>query len=315
MPKTIKRTIIIVSPTGEELHRFTTIKSDARQCATKINMIREDEYLAILNGTKEDTYGIRKEMLRLLPSVVQVKQEGGLSKHYDYTLVLQDGTSRTVELKTSQSSWTRDEWRPWTPGVQFLQGQVKSKLAQSFMGSCGMPILHAFFTDVVIPFLSTHEQCTPCKGMTLEGYLQGATGLKPTDVRNDTKARTFFQLLRANPDLAEQLRKQWIQHEESYLGTHTFDHTAFTKVVKEILESKDWWLCCTKSGNEWIEGFRVLDVSYTGVAKKRDGGHLFQYSLTLQKKSGGESRVIPITCRLYWKNGGQAVQNLNFQIK
>jgi hypothetical protein len=66
----------------------------------------------------------------------------------------------------------------------------------------------------------------------------------------------------------------------------------------------------------WIEGFVVRGLTPIGggVKPKPHGGVVFQYSVALQKKSGGEIRHVPIEYKLYWKNGGQAVQNLNFLV-
>jgi hypothetical protein len=63
-----------------------------------------------------------------------------------------------------------------------------------------------------------------------------------------------------------------------------------------------------------VGGFTVPAVTFEGCEKKRDGGCIFHYSITLQKKSGGPTKKVPIAFKLYWKNGGQAVQNLNFMV-
>lgn len=290
--------------------------TDQRKQATALNTTREQNVHDILSGTCEDVGGLRAQMLSHIPGVVSVKKEGGLGKHYDYTLILDDGSSKTLELKTSQGNWKAEDltWKPWGPAVQFLQGQVKSKLAESFVGSCGVYMLQAFFQGVVVGFVEKEEALGEACGMTWEGYRQGATGMKVEDVKADEKARAFFRILRSDSALAERLRLAWIAFEESYLGPHHLDHEAFAKVVKEVIEAKDWWLCRVKNGDSWIEGFQVLGVKYKGVERKRDGGHLFQYIMILRKKSGGAPKVVPITWKLYWKNGGQAVQNLNFLV-
>ena len=290
--------------------------NDKRKKATALNEERENNVLDILSGKCEDTNGLRAQMLSHIPGVVDVKKEGGLGKHYDYTLILADGTHKTLELKTSQGKWKVEDltWKPWEPAVQFLQGQVKSKLAQKFIGTCGVDMLQAFFDSFVRGFVDTDDSLLEARGLTWEGYLKGATSMKVEDIKGDDKAQTLFTKLRANPSLAEQFRLAWIAHEEAYLGAHTLDHTAFAAAVKEVIESKDWWLCRVKNGDSWIEGFHVLHVEYKGVERKRDGGHQFQYTMRLQKKSGGEFRDVPITWKLYWKNGGQGVQNLNYLV-
>ena len=100
--------------------------------------------------------------------------------------------------------------------------------------------------------------------------------------------------------------------EETYLEKNPLDHKALELYIKDRIEQKDNWICINKAGAHWIEGFNVKGLKYNGTVAKPKGGKMFSYTLSLQKKSGTEVKDVPILFKLHWKNGGQAVQNLNF---
>jgi len=55
-----------------------------------------------------------------------------------------------------------------------------------------------------------------------------------------------------------------------------------------------------------------VKLDYNGHRPKPQGGVSFHYTLTLQR--GTETKKVPMECKFHWKNGGQAVQNLNFML-
>jgi hypothetical protein len=197
-------------------------------------------------------------------------------------------------------------------GVQFLQGQTKSKNAQPFIGGCGLRLWAAWYEQEIVPFqLAEVPQAT---GMTFDTYYKCASGMSVTEKQATTPAGKFILALRQDKELAERLRLRWIAFEERWLPANPLDHTAFEVRMKQIIEEKDVWVAINKTGAYWIEGFTVQSVAFEACEKKRDGGCVFCYSMTLQKKSGGDVKKVPIAFKLHWKNGGQAVQNLNFMV-
>ena len=81
-----------------------------------------------------------------------------------------------------------------------------------------------------------------------------------------------------------------------------------------MMEEKDYWININKSGAFLIEGFHVVGLRYVGTHKKPEGGSVFRYVMTLQKKKRGDVKEVPIVLKLYWKNGGQGVQNINLLV-
>jgi hypothetical protein len=262
------------------------------------------------------------EALRaFVPAGATAALVGGLGQHYDFELKGGGGGggdgsgSGTIrgELKHSVTKKTpRDvlAWQPWKDGVQFLQGQTKSKAAATFMPAYGRPLWDAWFETRVKPFAAEHVPAAA--GMTAEGYFRCASGMTYTGGEEATV--TLLKTLRANKEAHAILHRAWLQFEEAWMRDHPLDLKALEAHVRTVIEAKDVWVCVNRAGAHWIEGFRVLGLTSQGLKAKRDGGSSFHYALTLQPRSGGASRDVPIELKLHWKNGGQAIQNLNFMI-
>ena len=293
--------------------------SSMKTSATKDSSNREASLVRLFNGAElsDEEYGYfscPREALNALRvnanGSVEAKVIGGLNKHYDFTV----GDIRG-ELKHSMSSKTGVDalqWRPWQDGVQFLQGQTKSKEALLFMGECGPALWSAWYDQEVAPFAAV--EVSVAEGMTADSYFKVASGMNVIEKQAATPAGKFILALRADKAMAERLRLRWLAFEERWMPEHLLNHAALEARIRHIIEEKDVWVAINKSGAHWIEGFRVLSLGYDGCVPKAEGGRVFKYHLNLQKKSGGEIRSIPIVFKLYWKNGGQAVQNLNFMI-
>jgi hypothetical protein len=147
--------------------------------------------------------------------------------------------------------------------------------------------------------------------MTYAGYEKAMStiGMKG---KQEAAAVAFIQALRSDQVLQKALQVRWLSFEVDWFTTHTMDHVALKEVVKEILEVKDFWICVSRSGIELIDGLKVLSLVFIGARPKPRGGMSFHYTLTLQR--GSETKEVPMECKFHWKNGGQAVQNLNFML-
>lgn len=254
------------------------------------------------------------EALRaFVPAGATAALVGGLGRHYDFELIGGGGGGIKGELKHSVTKKTpRDvlAWQPWKDGVQFLQGQTKSKAAATFMPAYGRPLWDAWFETHVKPFAAQHVPAAA--GMTAEGYFRCASGMSYAGGEEATVV--LLKALRANKEAHAILHRAWLQFEEAWMRDHPLDLTALEAHVRTVIEAKDVWVCVNRAGAHWIEGFRVLGLTFQGLRPKRDGGSSLHYALALQTRSGGATRTVPIELKLHWKNGGQAIQNLNFMI-
>ena len=295
---------------------LSKMATSLKASATRDSSTREQTLVRLFNGFTVDTscFACGDSVLTVRPAdLVSATLVGGLGAHHDFVAVV---GSRELkgELKHSLLAKTKREvleWRPWKDAVQFVQGQTKSKKAMIFAPDYGMPLWSAWFDGYVKPFvLSSVPSAT---GITLDGYVACASAMTyPSGA--EPAAAELIRILREDKAVQEAVRREWLRFETAYMPAHPLDHKAFEAHVKEVLEEKDVWVCINKAGAHWIEGFNVLGLVYDGPKAKREGGLVFAYTLSVQKKSGGIIKQIPIEFKLYWKNGGQAVQNLNFLV-
>lgn len=297
----------------------------ARTLATKTTQIRETTLANLCMGLTTpsltmfpcppDSWASFYTQFQQLYTGANVTRAGRMGEHYDLTI---QGTTHDVaraELKVTAgnpSPLSSLEWRPWMDSVQFAQGQVKSTIGRRFLGDCGEPMMRAWFETEVQPFSKRNELMyleEHTHPLTYIGYMKAifTIGMKG---HQEKAAKDFIGALRANPILQKELHERWLAFESSWLETHTLDHHALLTLVKEMIEVKDIWICVSKKGPQLIRKLSVHGLRYDGVMKKRDGGAVFRYSLQLARD--GEIRIVPLICKFHWKNGGQAVQNLNF---
>jgi hypothetical protein len=286
--------------------------------ATKLTDSRESILPRFLNG--EDVPPLALDAfacdpaalatLRTSLAATAAKKVGGMGKHYDGTFE-RDGTTLRYELKHCEKKISPEHltWCPWEGAVQFVQSQYKSKEAKKFLDADGL--YSSWFTDYVMPFLTKHS----LPAMTLADY-QKASSSMDAHKKGTSPAADFLRLLRSTPALQAELQAQWLRFEETWMPANLLNHEAFFLFIKKVLEEKDVWLNINKSGAFAIEGFLVNGLRYDGVSKKPHGGIVFNYTMRLQKKScsAGEERESKIQFKFTWKNGGQAIQNLNFLV-
>lgn len=173
-------------------------------------------------------------------------------------------------------------------------------------------LYNSWFTDHVQPFLRRHG----LPSLTLADYQKNSSSMD-AHKKSKTAAADFLRLLRSTPALQEELQAEWLRFEESWMPANLLNHEAFYQFIKKVLEEKDIWICINKSGAFAVEGFLVNGLRYEGFSKKLHGGVVFNYTMRLQKKGcpvGGEEHECKIQFKFTWKNGGQAIQNLNFLV-
>lgn len=260
--------------------------------------------LAVLRNT-------HTQMLSYIPTAKGATTNGNMNEHYD--ICIHGDSPAHIELKVTEKKPSPEnvlEWQPWKDTVQFLQGQLISSLGKRVLGYCGDPMLHAWFTTEITPFCANIPGTT---GITYEGYRKAIFSISKSS-KQEPASIALIQHLRENSSVQKTLQQRWLTFETQWLHTHTLDHSGLETVLREIFEQKDWWICVSKTGICWVEGFRVMGISFVGRKQKQKGGTTFQYTVTLQKRSGGVCQEVPFECKFHWKNGGQAVQNLNFML-
>ena len=296
---------------------------DGRHTSGTLATKREFAMAAILNGeaTPEDLalFPCAAAALQSFPTTYKTRYPtagkteriGGLGKHHDLRTAMEMDAFLRGELKVAGKKATKLDvltWRPWKDTVQFLQGQLKSEIGKRFLGDCGDMMIEAWFTEVVKPFSAA---VPAAEGMTLAGYKKVMESIDMGGKR-EAAALAFIQALRDDSTLQRGLQEQWLAFEVRWLSSHALNVDGLFQTVKEILEEKDVWICVSKSGVNLIEGLKAEGLRYEGARQKRQGGMSFHYTLTLSR--GGETKEVPMECKFHWKNGGQAVQNLNFML-
>ena len=295
-----------------------------RQNATTITQKRESALMKHFNGdlvteeelnlfpcSKEAFVSLIPVVQSVEPTFTECRKAGGLGNHKDLQLLCGEGM-KGIELKVSDRKLTAPllEWRPWEGGVQFLQGQITSQLMSSFLGECGKPMVAAWFTKVKALMLTHLPSFTV---PTLEDYSKLLFTIG-SEKKLTTPAAKLIQELRAKDELKQRFQDAWLLFEDEWFATHAPVVEAFQAVLKQVLEEKDYWININKGGAFFIEGFHVRGLHYVGTAKKPEGGTVFRYKMTLQKKKRGDTQEVPIVLKFYWKNGGQGVQNINLLV-
>lgn len=262
---------------------------------------QEAELEKLLNGLPADAsvFPCKKEMLdKILEQLAHhgYKKVGGLGKHFDG--ILDNG--ETVELKVTKKKGSSPEiirFQPWMDTVQFLQGQIKSKVGTELLGNT---LYRAWFDKEI-----AHN------GFTYEEYVKASFDFAGKG-KGETAAETFIALLRTSPEKQKEYQQKWLRFEEEYFETYSPDTEKLAQIIGGIFESKTWWVCISSTSADCVRGPKLVSLVYEGAKAKPKGGKVFQYALTLEQN--GEQKTVPLCLKFHWKNGGQAVQNLNFML-
>jgi len=299
------------------------VMMDPRHIASATTKIRERLTVALINGQIQADTDLScfpcPQAFRDFIAIIQTKLPnrtiarlaGGLGNHYDFTVHSDSEPIRRGELKVTvgnPSSLDILTWCPWKDTVQFLQAQVKARISRRFLGDCGEPMLVAWFEQVVKPF---SLRVPSALGMTCAGYLKAMSTIGMVG-RQEESAKAFITALRSDEALKNELHAAWLAFESQWLSSHTMNHEGLLTVLKDVLDVKDFWICVSKTQVIWVDGFKVLGLNFVGAKPKPRGGHSFHYTMTLQR--GIETKDVPLECKFHWKNGGQAVQNLNVML-
>ena len=289
--------------------------------ATEITNQRESTLVNYLNGDAilesdlvsfpcsiTDFSSLITSVKKSEPSFKQCCKKGGMGSDVDLVFET-DTTQKGVELKVCDKKISKEvlEWHPWEGAVQFLQGQITSKAISSFLGDCGVDMLPSWLQIVHAIMLTDIPSFTL---PTLEDYKKIVFTIG-SEKKLTTPAAKLIQELRENEKLRQEFQESWLRFENTWFSSHKPDTAAFQRVLKSVLEEKDYWININKSGAFLIEGFNVIGLNYVGTAQKPGGGCVFRYSIKLQKKISKETQEVPIVLKFYWKNGGQGVQNIN----
>jgi hypothetical protein len=268
-----------------------------------------DAEVALFACGRPALLSLRGAVLETYPTFTRCVKVGGVGKHYDGMIFCGGAAAGPLryELKHSAKTLSAEALRyePWGGGVQFRQNQIKAAAVQPFLDSAAL--YRTWFETHVQPFAARHG----LPPLTYEDYFKISTDIKrPT---GSSPAAQLICALRDTEALQEELQREWLAFEDSWLPAHPLVAAPFTQFVKEIFEEKDLWINISRNGAFLLEGLTVLDVRATGTAQKPKGGTLYTFLVRLAPRSAPEdSREVPIQLKFYWKNGGQGVQNPNF---
>jgi hypothetical protein len=308
---------------------------DERTIAGTLNEKREAIICNILNNIPvsdahiSESFTTPPDKIRTLTAIATTRfgpgttftRKGGLNAHYDFIALDSFGIEHRIELKYSKDPLSAKEIatlpsRPWSIAVQFLQGQLQSKLGNELLGCCGNPMMSKWFNDVINPFIIKHCSILPdiCQEITENDYMKAMYDINAKNKGDKTAGYAFINSIRDNNDLSAQLKTSWKNFQNRYLRAFKPDTENIFTVAKEIIDIKDWWICITKDDARLIEGLTVNDVTFKESKLLRDSRVLL-YEMTVTTKSGSETTTVLLELRFHWKNGGQGVQNINFLLK
>ena len=274
------------------------------------NLLRnQDTADANQNVLPSDGKGLRQSMSEIYGDINSVEMIGGLQSPFDIRL---NNTIQT-EVKVSQTKKTSRsvlEKEPWVDGVQVLQSQVVSQLSKPIFGT-GM--IKDWFTNYVLPFIEKTASCSHLKP-TYEEYQKVIFTISKSTT-DDTDAHKFIQLLRTNKTLQKSLQKEYLKFEYDWLTKHGIHLKKLETVLKEKFSQKHVWICINKVGCHVIRQILLEELSSYEVVKRASGGAVLHIQAIFRKVHTNERYPLTLEMRFNWKNGGQAVQNLNFDIR
>lgn len=227
---------------------------------------------------------------------------GGMNCHHDFVLRGADGQRRRVELKsaTKKSAHGSLSWRPWKDSCQFMNVQVGSA---PFLNGFGLTMWEAWFQRFLVPFITNH--LPEFVGMSIPAYVSlvsNASSSIPPSATESLEGRFLKKMVEDAP-LRKLLKAEWGKFEAEWFPAHPPEIEGLRDYVRKVIEEKDDWLVINVLGASRIDGFNVLDLRYDGCHPKvRSAGCRFTYTLTLQKKSGGETKDIPVEMFVRFRN-------------
>ena len=265
-PNTRSRTMV----DGRHIANATT---DARE-TTIFRLFQgeklEDDYINnILPCGAEKWHIFAESIHKKYPELAStIKLIGGLGGSKDYTFT-HEGSTLNIELKSSNSKLSKAaleklQKTPWNAYCEFLQGQLKVKSFQEFLGPyCEEVIIKEYFEKIIVPFMTKY---------TIEGsidydsykkviYPLGAQRTKIlADERVALGARNLIKFIQSNKDSQAYLSKQWKTFSNEYMNTNRLDDENSKRLLSnDLLRS--------------IYGF-VLEISSYRKLKVRNAYHL-----------------------------------------
>lgn len=304
---------------------------DERTIAVFLNETRESIIFNILNNIAVEDEILSKNftappaIIRSLTTIIREKinpvkiiRKGGLKEKYDYLAIDSKGVEHHIELKCAKEGLSDSEAakiasRPWLKTAQFGQGQLRGP-DNRYLGKCGQIMMSKWFSQVIEPFIAENEALLPddCKMMTEDEYMKAMYDIDTKWKGDKTPGCAFINALRDNTTLKSKLAIKWRNFQNIYLQTFKPDDEDILEIVKKRIDIKDWWICITKNSAQLIEGFVVDEVKF--VRSKLNKSRVHIYEMVMRGKHTNTITQVPLELRFNWKNGGQAVQNINFQL-
>jgi len=250
-----------------------------------------------------------------------IEQVGGMSSN-DYKFQ-HNTASINIELKCSNKklsklALTKIQKTPWIFSCEFLQGQLKNKEFQTFLGSYKEEIIiKQYFEEVIKPFMEKYKIEGPIDWENYTKVIYTVGDVARTKMLVDTRialgARNLIKFIRNNKVAEKDLSKQWKTFCNKFMEQHRLKDVEFEAAVKKRLSQKHIWIVIAKDYAQEIEGPQCISLAFDKV-KIGKTSSVFQYILELRKPSEETIYKVPMIFRVHWKNMGQGVGNPNFML-
>lgn len=273
-------------------------------------------------GAEAITTLIKSMSLRYPQLSSTIKQVGGMnSKDYIFQ---HNNIPKSIELKTatkklSKAALAKLQQTPWVFSCEFLQGQLKNKEFQTFLGPYKESIIiKQYFEKVIEPFMDKYkiEGAIDWENYVKVIYTLGSE--QRTKMLADTRiglgARNLIKFLQEDKDAQKYIVTAWKSFSNMFMTTNRPDDAEFEVIVKKRLAQKDIWIVITTGYAQEIEGPQCISLTFDKV-KSGTTTSVLQYILELKKPSEENSYKVPMEFRIHWKNMGQGVGNPNFMLK
>jgi hypothetical protein len=308
-----ERTIAWATNDARELSIYRLLKGEA---------IDSGALNTIPCGAAAITNLIKNMSLRYPQLSSTIKQVGGMnSKDYifEHNNMPQNIELKTANKKLSKAALTKLQQTPWIFSCEFLQGQLKNKEFQTFLGPYKESIIiKQYFEKVIQPFMDKYKIEGPIDWENYVKVIYTLGSEQRTKMLADTRialgARNLIKFLQEDKAAQTYIVTAWKTFCNTFMEAHRPDDTEFEAMVKKRLAQKHIWIVITTGYAQEIEGPQCISLTFDKV-KSGTTTSVLQYILELKKPSEENSYKVAMEFRIHWKNMGQGVGNPNFMLK
>lgn len=251
-----------------------------------------------------------------------IERVGGMqSKDYRFQ---HDNQLKKIELKSvnktlSKAALAKIQLTPWAYSCEVLQGQLKNREFQQFLGPYKEDVLvKQYFEEVIVRFMEKYNIQGPIDWENYKKVIYTLGSEKRNKMLADANialgARNLIKFIQENKAAKAYLAKAWKVFSNIFMATNRLDHDQFEAALKKRLAEKHIWIVISKNCAVEIEGPQCVSLMFDKL-KTGTTTCVLQYILELKKPSEEHTYKVAMEFRLHWKNIGQGVGNPNFMLK